>query len=688
MKFRFLLFVLMLLGGIINAQDTINYLVITEYRGDNTHNAYLELTNMGDEPIQLNQFEIGNWGGGSLLDYETGTTNRDGVRIPGDVVLEPGESYVFASVDEYGPKKFAQGLEGFSEKITQDKMWEYADFLVHLPEGLDDGTDIVTPDLYNPFNQQWGGNGFFIEQHFPNGDSLVIDQVGGAFNGEDGANPDRTSDLSHYPVAGAEDAIRTHILVRRASVKTGTLDFFSARGTGLGDSEWIPIPIYGGAWRAPMWTVGNQGDYNLDANTLVSDVITVDFDNKTLTVPWGVQRGDDIMNYFEKKPGIAWEYMLAPDADSLTHSVQTGDQLLLYVCGNELDFAAFDIVVQEPASTANIVVPRTNQDPEGAWRDEIESGYWGWPRVTQHESGNDTIWGARGGIPFATRIDSLYDRLDKPSNADWEIVFASGIAKPDLSDGDILKVSAEDGTEKEYYISLLDYRANSNSNLTSITWPDIPEFYKGIFGWIGDTIPGFGEQVFSYNVEVPLVSDGIPALIARKSDPNATVEVKRANNLGGSVEDRTVNFKVIAEDDTTISNYTVVLSKEKDPDKLQPYNAKPFISEVSHNWWWTGTDFAEIANPGNQPLDLSNYMIAMGSSTNPADIITNTNENSWLNRYDKYIPGYKWSASEGEWVVDPYIAEIDLATNATVQPGDVFAMGSINRAECEWPEYP
>lgn len=689
MRIKFLLFTMLLWGGMISAQDTINYLVITEYRGDNTHNAYLELTNMGEEPVQLNQFEIGHWGGGDVLDYETGTTNRQGVRIPGDIVLEPGETYVFASVDEYGPKKFAQGLEGFSEKLTQDKMWEYADFLVHLPEGLDDGTDIVTPDLYDPFNQQWGPgmNGFFIEQHFPNGDSIVVDQVNGMFTGEDGQNLNRTTG-SGYDVAGIPEATGNSILVRRYSVKTGTLNFNEARGVGLDDSEWIPIPIHGTSWRDPMWTVGNHGDYKLDENTLESDVITVDFANKTLTVPFGVQRGDDIMNYFEKKPGVAWEYMLGADADSLTHAAQTGDQLLLYVCGSDLDFAAFDIVVEDPAANANVVVPRTNQDPEGFWREEIESGYWEWPRVTQHESGNDTIWGARGGIPYATRVDSLYDRLDKPANAEWEIVYASGVEKPDLSDGDILKITAQDGSVKEYYISVLPYRANSDSYLTSITWPDIPEFYKGLFGWIGDTIPGFGEQVFNYNVQVPLMVEGIPALVSMKSDPNATVEVTRAKSLGGSVEDRTVNFKVTAEDDTTISNYSVVLTMEKDPNNLQPYYGEPFISEVAHNWWWTGTDFAEIANPGNQPLDLSNYMIAMGPSSNPSDIISIENENNWLYRYDKYIPGYKWAATEGEWIVDPYVAQVDLATNAQVPPGDVFTMGSVNRGECDWPEYP
>ncbi len=682
MRLKFLLFAFLLLGGVVCAQDTINYLVITEYRGDNTNRCYLELTNMGDKPVELNQFKIGHWGGGDKLDYATGkvTDTSPGYWIPGDIVLQPGEAFVFAAVKEFGPRMFAKGLEGFPERVNHPKTWEYADFLVHLPEEKGDETDLVTENFYQPFNEQWGPgmNGFFIEQHFPDGDSMVVDQVVGMFTGVDGANLDRVSG-SGYDVAGVPQATGNSILVRRFNVKTGNLNFAEARGVGLDDSEWIPVPMHGGEWRAPMWTMGNHGDYNLDENTLVSDVIDVDFENKTLTVPWGVRRGDDIMNYFEKKPGVGWEYIMAPDADSLTWAAQTGDQLLIYVCGNDLDLQAFDIVVQDPAANANIVVPLTNEDPEGFWRETIDNGYLEYPRVTQHESGNDTIWGTRGGIPYSTRVDTLLlDRLEKPSNAEWEIVYASGVAKPDLSDGDILRVTAQDGSAKEYFISVIPYRANGDATLTAIQWPDIPEFYKGLFGWIGDTIPGFGPQVFNYNIEVPLMAQGIPALVPTKSDPNAKVEVKRATSLSGSEADRTVDFTVTAEDDSTTNNYNILLTKEKDPNNLQPFVADPFISEVSHNLYWMGNDFAEIYNPGNEPVDLSNYMIAMSGSANPADIIANTNEDNWLMRYEKYIPGYKWAPNEGSWVVDPYKAELDLSVDAMVYPGEVFVMAAIN----------
>ncbi|MBK6281419.1 MAG: T9SS type A sorting domain-containing protein [Draconibacterium sp.] len=690
MRLKFLLFVILLWGGAVTAQDTIKYLVITEYRGDNTNYSYLELTNMGDKPVQLNQFHIGHWGGGDIL--SGGITTRVDYPIPVDKLLAPGESFVFASIAEYSPKKFAQGLEGFTEKLTQDNMWAAADFYVYLPEPRDDGSDIVTPGLSGPFNEQWGPgmNGFYIEQHFPNGDTVVVDQVGGMFTGENGTNPDRTTG-SGYDIAGVTRGTGTCYLIRKFSVKQGNLNFNSARGVGLDDSEWIPIPIHDGAWRWAPWTVGNQGNYNLDENTLESDVIDVDFTNKTLTVPWGIQRGDDIMRYFKQKPGVGWEYKLSPVVeDSLSHAIHTGDQLLVYVCGNDLDLATFNIIVKDPAADAKMVVPVSNEDPIGNWRSEIDNGEWAWPRITQHESGMDTIWGVRGGIPYATRIDSLLERLEKPANAEWEIVFTKGIEKPDLTNGDILKITAQDASVKEYYISVLDYRASNNAYLSSITWPDIPEFYKGLYGWIGDTIPNFGSGIFNYNIQVPMMAEGIPALIAKTDNTNAKVNVGRAKNLSGTIEDQTISFTVTAEDDTTINNYKVVLTKEILPEHIQPFKADPFISEVIINDQWAGNDFLELCNPGNQPLDLSKYMIVGAWSSSPAEAIGATNETNWLMRYEKYIPGYKWQ-TEGDWFVTPYIAEQDISVNSIVQPGDVFCMGAVagEWANCiddyEWP---
>jgi len=160
MRLKFLLFVFLLWGSVSFAQDyiyndTINYLVITEYRGDETNRCYLELTNMGDKPVQLNQFKVGHWGGGHTLNYVTGKRtggNTNGVRIPVDKVLEPGESYVFAHIKDYRPKKFKEGfmkgdvalMKLWDEKTVQDNMWKSADFNVHIAETQEDSAGMMS----------------------------------------------------------------------------------------------------------------------------------------------------------------------------------------------------------------------------------------------------------------------------------------------------------------------------------------------------------------------------------------------------------------------------------------------------------------------------------------------------------------------------------------------------------------
>jgi len=699
MRLKLTIFALMFLflGVLVKAQvtqDTINYLVITEWRGDNTHLTYLELTNKGNDSIQLSRFKIGSWGGGSTI--VNGQTSDEDYWIPVDssYKLAPGKSFLLAAWNEYSVRKYNDGFyDDFSERDQQQNVLEAADILVDLEEGLDDGTDMATPGLSGPFNEQWGpgANGFFIEYHFPNGDSILVDQVCGMFTGENGQNLDRTSAHGGYDVAGVLKGTGNSYLIRRNNVTKGNLDFANARGTGLDDSEWIPIPIHGSSWRSAPWTVGNQGDFNLDATTLESANILVDFANKKLTVPWGVRRGDNIMEHFTKKPGIGWEYIVGP-VDSLSHAVQTGDQLVVYVCGNDLDKAVFDIVAADPSASANVLVPVSNEDPNGGWRDAFESGSMDWPRIMEYGTGKvDTISGVRKGIPFATRVDSLLERLQKPSNSQWLIVYA-GEEKPDLSHGDKIKVTAQNGSVKEYFIKMRDYEPSRIAKLNAISWPDIPEFYKGLFGWQGDTIPNFGPEIFNYSIIVPQLSEGIPALVGQLQDLNSKLEVKRARSLVGSPEDRTIKFIVTAENDTVVNEYNVILNKEFLPDNVQPNYADPILSEVVINVSWAGNDYLEIYNPGNQPLDLSNYMIVGYESPDPVVAISEKRATAWPMRYEKYIPGLKWEGSE-TWSAQQYFALPDLSVNKMLEPGDVFVLGNVMNGngsadqDWNWPGY-
>ena len=682
MKLKFLLF-LMFVGSILHAQeDTIRSLIITEAQFKDPSRALLEITNMGTEAVQLNQFQIGqsNW-----ADFRH--DSDDAMMLP-ERMLQPGESFFVAVFRDWNPEAYQLGIEGYSEYSHPLEYNELADLQIHLQE-TNRGDDYDPRDsvsLANPISMYFGRNAMFIEQHFPNGDSVVVDQVMGVFDNADGdvaKNRSITELGDFFDVAGFEDASMYGRLIRKYIVKKGNLNFADARGIGIDDSEWLVVPIITEDRRALPWTLNNHGDYNLTENTLepTLDDIEVDYAGKTITVPWGIRKPDGIMENMKKKPGVMWYYHLSPNhEDSLTYAVATGDKLEVLVAGNDLDRATFDIIVREPDADNNRIIPMLNEVEDADYGEDIERTIpYSWPWITETESGLDTITGSgpvyNTGIPFATRIDTLLERLDIADNATMEIILQGENDRADVQDGDIIRVTAENGDIKDYYIKVKNFVPNDDATLSAITWPDIPDFYRGIFGWIGDTIPNFTSNVTTYRVQVPLDADGIPALVAKPSDLNAKVDVERATNLSGTLEDRTTTFTVVAEDDTTIRTYRVQLEKEKHPDNIQPYTPEPFISEFVHTEQF-GNYFMEIVNPGNQPLDLSNYMIARGWGS-AADIIQSmSTPGSWRNRYRKYVPGYKW-VNESEWQVSPAILEQDLNVNSMVQPGDVFAMGHI-----------
>ncbi len=690
MKLKLLLF-LGCIAGILQAQEPYRHLMITEAYTQRPGRNYCEITNMGDQTINLGEFKFGtlNLSHGRIYDVfnepwvPQNTTPASVFMLP-DVDLAPGETFLITGAYDFGPRQYElrpPGL-GANERPMNPEWYDLADLLLHYPETNGDETDSITTGRfsYTPMNVWDGRNNYYLEHHFAEGDSAVVDQVGGVFD-NDGRNFSQG-----YDVAGVENATANSILIRKAKFTSGNLDFANARGLGYDDSEWIVITYPSGynSWRDVWWTVGNHGSYVLDANTLESDVIGVDYAAKKLTVPWGIRRLDGIMQHMEYKPGVAWYYHLNNvRLDSLYRSVRTGDTLEIIVAGDEKQTAEFLIEVSAPTTDANIVVPMAHRnvtlDPTTPIVGGVQGGILSWPRVTTHANGTDTITGSNHGLAYAMRTDTLLKYLEKPANANWEFVWVDGVERPDLKDGDKLKVTAENGDVKEYHIEVQPPSVSHSALLSAITWPDVPEYLKGIFGWQGDTIPGFSMSVTDYKLNIPLEVDGIPALVAKTFDLNANVEVKRAKSLTGTLEDRTVSFIVTAEDDSVTTTYNIELIKEKDPTKIQPFYADPFLSEFIYLDLWFD-QFAEVVNPGNQPLDLSNYMLVMAYGSDPAAHISmNADPESWPNRYQKYIPGYKW-VDETQWQVTPATVEPDLNINSIVQPGDVFAMGYINQS--------
>jgi hypothetical protein len=151
MKLKILLFFLIFIG-VLHAQEPYRSLVISEARRDTPNQGFLELTNMGDQTINLNDFKFGMispwsaqicdvfldpWNPGTAWFY-----------LP-DVELAPGESYVVANAYDFGPRQYRNKVPGFeySEKAQNTDMLDIADLLIHMAEPKGDETDSVTTSV-------------------------------------------------------------------------------------------------------------------------------------------------------------------------------------------------------------------------------------------------------------------------------------------------------------------------------------------------------------------------------------------------------------------------------------------------------------------------------------------------------------------------------------------------------------
>lgn len=679
MKLRLLLFMFLMSGGFLYAQEVINTLIISEVNMYRADASYVELTNVGTKAVDLQNFELGRISPWDNPFPWTAENEFGGqfIRLP-KKLLQPGESYVIAAVLDFMEKMHRIDPDHYGRRVTQKEMWDLADLKLHAAEPTGTELDSITPGWQ--VMEAWGGRDcFYLEQHLSDGDSVVVDQVGGVFDNADGRNDDKA-----YDVAGVTGATGNSILVRKFNVKKGNLNFADARGIDVEDSEWIPIPLPFNDMhpnRAPYWTVGNHGDYNLDANRLVSDKVQVDIANKKINAAWGTRNFDEFMHAFEQKPGIGWQYNLSlAREDSAYASARTGDKITIYVAGNDADIVTFDITVAPPTAGANLVIPKYNTNANGFYSKNVALGLFDVFEVTVDAHVMDSITYDFFGIGYATRVDTLFKFLEKAPKASWEIVWVDGTPRNDVKNGDILKVTAENGNVKEYYIKVNSLRYNHNADLAAITWPDMPADLKAIgylSGWKGDTIPGFAPNVYNYKLEIPADAADIPALIAKPVQLNSTVKVTRAASLQGNAEQRTITFTVTAQDGYTKKDYKVVIQKAKLPTDIQPFHADPFLSElVMRDQWANG--FIEIANPGNQRLDLSNYMFSFTGSADPSTVITQfSGVDDWMARYAKYVPGYKW-VNQSNWAVNPGFLEYDSNVDPFVHPGDVFVMGEIN----------
>lgn len=720
MKKLLLSFVLLAGVLLVNAQqDTIRSVIFTEWRGDDMPDAYVEITNMGDEAVDLADFHFHSFGPvTTLIETYYGYTVEgpvdQGTRLSG--ILDTNESIVLRTMYD-APNRFGktQNLQRF---LDVKSFYAYAEEpnatnFPLIPELEMWGFDSISPPNYPNLLRLWGQYGTALWYCFDNGDSIMVDQVRLAPNLD--VTPIKNWDMygpgggidpegiRKNDVAGVANATDEKILVRKYHIKQGNLDWDDSRGIDAEDSEWMVIPVYNdafhpllGAIPSGRWvypTVGTHGDYSI---VLGSSTIDIDNTDSTLSVPWGIYKGDSIMREFTFGDGMAWQYIENPTSfdDSAHTIVQTGDILNIFACGVDLEKISYQITVRDPDKDMALVFPKRSIRYEAIEQDDFNGVMWGWgvgqePYYVTEGHEVDTV----GSVPFATRRDTLYKYLEKAPNAKWEILWdgvENGTERVDLKNGDILRVTSEDGTRvKEYFIDVQEYEPSSNAYLGAITWPEKPEI---LYDWPGDTIPGFNPTRLSYVVNLPYGTSLVPALSASPQDMNATIDIQRATSLTGGAEERTATFIVTADDDTTIFEYTVLFMIDKPIDLTQVYTGEPFISEMVVRQYFQG-NFLEIMNPQGKPLNLEEYLIITSGGRYPdgtknpaeavADIVPQDPTGAdWLLRYQKaYVPGYKFAGDSTTWKLAPLKLYPDPAVDPWVEPGDVFVIAMAHHKD-------
>jgi len=232
----FLGFVLFFLSGQdLQAQDTIPRVIISEFSEPIIYRNYVEIANVGDTAVNLKDFEFGNLVYWNIAYTDPG--NNRSMMLP-DHILQPGETYLIATVNDWADSHLDPFFGNKSGTIfTPLDILKNVDLPFFCEESAAGGdpSDSVSAKPYLLDGWQ-GRKGYWLEYHYPNGDSVICDAVKNDIQ----SNGMISNDPSD--VAGIYQATKYHHLIRKANVKRGTTDWDASRGTDAEDSQWIVIP--------------------------------------------------------------------------------------------------------------------------------------------------------------------------------------------------------------------------------------------------------------------------------------------------------------------------------------------------------------------------------------------------------------------------------------------------------------
>ena len=130
-------------------------------------------------------------------------------------------------------------------------------------------------------------------------------------------------------------------------------------------------------------------------------------------------------------------------------------------------------------------------------------------------------------------------------------------------------------------------------------------------------------------------------LLVEPITSRAKVEVLRARNLTGSLEDKTATLKVTAGDDTSIQLYTIYFNVERETPSVK---GTLFVSELAHGWGRYYRSNLQVFNPLDEYVDLSDYaFIILNGSTQFGALLDKTAPGQSFKNQNAQIlrPGYK-----------------------------------------------
>ena len=128
MKLKLLLF-LFLFAGVLTAQeDTIRTLIITEAHLGSPGRNFIEISNVGEDPIEMSNFEIGQSGNDAF------SPSAGGFMMLPEKTLERGESYFIGVVHDFsGQNARALGLENYTNP-EPSQIAQIADMQIHVSD--------------------------------------------------------------------------------------------------------------------------------------------------------------------------------------------------------------------------------------------------------------------------------------------------------------------------------------------------------------------------------------------------------------------------------------------------------------------------------------------------------------------------------------------------------------------------